>query len=823
MANIKDLIQSIESGDSSFDEKLAAINAMEETLVAVRAKEQEAIDENVSLIVETIATMQRKVEAQLEVAKAIVPEKGDAGRDGQPGRDGKNGLDGRNGLDGQPGKDGQDGEDGVSVVDAKIDFDGSLVIGLSSGREINVGEVVAADLAEKIKVTMSTNSTVVVQDEGTTITSGVRSLNFTGTGVTATASGDSVTVNVTGGGGGGVTSVTGTAPVVSSGGTTPAISLAASYGDTQNPYASKTANFILAAPNGSAGAPTFRAVVAADIPTLNQNTTGTASNVTGTVAFANGGTGETTRQAAMDALAGAVTSGQYLRGNGTDVVMAAIQAGDVPTLNQNTTGTAANVTGIVAVANGGSGTATPSLVAGTNVTISGSWPNQTIDASGGGGGGSTIVISGKTAAYTVVAGDLASVINCSGATSFTVSLTAAATLGAGFNVTVWNTSTTTAMAVTIDPSGAETIDGQATLILRRGEGMQVVCDGTNWQTGDKKTMRGYAENLGTASPRPIATGNHAVAIGSGSFACTASGTASIALGQGNATGSNSLAIGGDTSVAASSTYATAIGLNSNGGGAKAVTSAGAMALGGSYASGTDSFAAAIANNTSTYGAKGANSIAIGQTANASGSNAVAIGWSSESTGTRSIAIGYFANATGNHSAVLSAYGRTNQPYGATLFGARAVSNVEGKASFGPAYLVSDGTVQGGLLVCTAQTTSATPATLTTTNSAVSTTNQVILPNNTAFAFTGTVVARQQASGGTASAAWKVEGLIRREGSTGTTTLVFSTVVAISNVPLWGLALTADTTRGGLNIEATGAAATNVQWVGTILTSETTYA
>jgi len=79
--------------------------------------------------------------------------------------------------------------------------------------------------------------------------------------------------------------------------------------------------------------------------TINVNTSGTASNVTGTVAIANGGTGETSRQAAMDALAGAVTSGQYLRGNGTDVVMSAIQAGDVPTLNQNTTGSAGSVTG----------------------------------------------------------------------------------------------------------------------------------------------------------------------------------------------------------------------------------------------------------------------------------------------------------------------------------------------------------------------------------------------------------------------------------------------------------------------------------------------
>lgn len=59
------------------------------------------------------------------------------------------------------------------------------------------------------------------------------------------------------------------------------IALATAYGDTINPYASKTANYFLAAPNGSAGSPVFRAIVAADIPTLNQNTTGTAATITG--------------------------------------------------------------------------------------------------------------------------------------------------------------------------------------------------------------------------------------------------------------------------------------------------------------------------------------------------------------------------------------------------------------------------------------------------------------------------------------------------------------------------------------------------------------
>jgi hypothetical protein len=44
------------------------------------------------------------------------------------------------------------------------------------------------------------------------------------------------------------------------------------------------------------------------------------------------------------------------------------------------------VTGTLPVANGGTGTATPSIVAGTNVTVTGTWPNQTIAASGGGGG-----------------------------------------------------------------------------------------------------------------------------------------------------------------------------------------------------------------------------------------------------------------------------------------------------------------------------------------------------------------------------------------------------------------------------------------------------
>jgi hypothetical protein len=47
----------------------------------------------------------------------------------------------------------------------------------------------------------------------------------------------------------------------------------------------------------------------------------------------------------------------------------------------------AQASGILPVVNGGTGTSTPAIVAGTNVTVSGTWPNQTINATGGGGSG----------------------------------------------------------------------------------------------------------------------------------------------------------------------------------------------------------------------------------------------------------------------------------------------------------------------------------------------------------------------------------------------------------------------------------------------------
>jgi len=66
--------------------------------------------------------------------------------------------------------------------------------------------------------------------------------------------------------------------------------------------------------------------------------------VTSTVGIAQGGTGQTTQAAALTALSGTQSSGKYLRSDGTNTALASIVAGDVPTLNQSTTGSAATLT-----------------------------------------------------------------------------------------------------------------------------------------------------------------------------------------------------------------------------------------------------------------------------------------------------------------------------------------------------------------------------------------------------------------------------------------------------------------------------------------------
>jgi hypothetical protein len=300
------------------------------------------------------------------------------------------------------------------------------------------------------------------------------------------------------GGTGTVSGLTLTGTVTTSGNLT----LGGTLAVTPSDFASQTANTILAAPNGTAGVPTFRALVAADVPTLNQSTTGNAATATtlqtartiGGVSF-NGsaninlpgvntaGNQNTSGTAAVSTAATVTTSatasafkvpfanttasttGNYgllqdseatftynpstntlvvgtvsaaLSGNATTATTlqtartiggvsfngsANINLPGVNTAgNQNTTGTAANVTGTVAVAKGGTGQTTytngqllignttggtlakATLTAGTGITVTNGAGAITIAATNNGtvtSVGTTGTVAGITLTGTV--------------------------------------------------------------------------------------------------------------------------------------------------------------------------------------------------------------------------------------------------------------------------------------------------------------------------------------------------------------------------------------------------------------------------------------
>jgi hypothetical protein len=325
------------------------------------------------------------------------------------------------------------------------------------------------------------------------------------------------------------------------------------------------------------------------------------------------------------------------------------------------------------------------------------------------------------------------------------------------------------------------------------DGTDLLLDGTAIGGGGGGTPDLYADNYDGTSTKPSATGTNAVAIGGTSVA---SGGTSFAAGfSADATATDSLALGRDAN--ANGTETTAIGKNAKSVGTRS------FAAGNSYAASTDSFAAAIASNSASYGATGANSVALGKLAKASGTEAFAVGENCIASGTNSVAIGKNATADGNSSVSFGNYADSDGIGSRLTFGiVGTISNQQQMSFFASEKTTSD----------------ATPVEI-----GFNDTYRHKLKDNSAHAFHGTIVARQQASAGTASAAWKVEGLIRREGSAGTTVLVNSATTVLDNTPAWGMALSANTTRGGLAITVTGAASTNIRWVATIHTSEVTYA
>ena len=159
---MSDIIPNLE--DMTDAEKKAALDAIQLSIAKSKEVQKQRIGENVNLVIDALKKIEADIQSRYDLVGNTLEKRVASikdGKDGKDGRDGKNGKDGRDGKqgvqgakgeNGRDGRDGVDGSDGVGVSFARIDFDGSLVIGLSSGVELNVGEVVAPDLAERIKV-----------------------------------------------------------------------------------------------------------------------------------------------------------------------------------------------------------------------------------------------------------------------------------------------------------------------------------------------------------------------------------------------------------------------------------------------------------------------------------------------------------------------------------------------------------------------------------------------------------------------------------------------------------------------------------------------
>ena len=146
------------------EQKVKALESIQESIQQSKEIQKKKIAENVDLVLQALKKIESDIRTRFDGVGSAIEKRVASIKDG---RDGINGVDGRDGKDGKPGRDGQigpkgrdglngrdgiDGKDGVSVTNAHLDFDGSLVITLSNGTEIDVGEVMPMDLAEKIKI-----------------------------------------------------------------------------------------------------------------------------------------------------------------------------------------------------------------------------------------------------------------------------------------------------------------------------------------------------------------------------------------------------------------------------------------------------------------------------------------------------------------------------------------------------------------------------------------------------------------------------------------------------------------------------------------------
>jgi hypothetical protein len=219
----------------------------------------------------------------------------------------------------------------------------------------------------------------------------------------------------------------------------------------------------------------------------------------------------------------------------------------------------------------------------------------------------------------------------------------------------------------------------------------------------------------------------------------------------------------------------------------------------------------VAGGSQNTASGGNSSVLGGGNCSATSSFAVCIG------GAGNTASGFGSTNLGGNGNVANATYALAGGFSATNRSIPSFSYAAGSASV-------NGDAQTEIFVLRNTTTDATATAITIGATAPSTTNQVILPNNSAYFFTGEVVSG--VTGGGDTKGWTIEGVIKRGAGVGTTALVGTpTVTSLygdAGAATWTIAVTADTTNGGLRVTFTGQAATTIRTVAQIRTTEMTY-
>lgn len=193
---------------------------------------------------------------------------------------------------------------------------------------------------------------------------------------------------------------------------------------------------------------------------------------------------------------------------------------------------------------------------------------------------------------------------------------------------------------------------------------------------------------------------------------------------------------------------------------------------------------------------------------------IAGGVSNTASGSRSAIVGGANNAANSRLSTIvgGSYGTTRGIIGYAVF-----------PSHDSPIDTALGVSQSGLLILGRQTTNNSSLRLRSNALVGSTNNQLILADNSAVYFRGTVIANVTGGGNTKS--WTFDGQIKRGSGAASTVLTGSTVsspYADAGASAWSVSLAADTTNGGLAINVVGDVSATVRWVCRLETTEVTF-